>query len=156
MSFPAALGQLLCNQFLKGGNSGKLTILIFHRVLSEPDPLTGEIHQEEFDWILGVVKQFLNPLPLDAAVEKLYSGELPPRSVAITFDDGYADNYTNALPLLKKWEIPATFFIASDYLEGGIMFNDTLIETVRRAPEQLIDLTGLKEFPAFSGIVNRL
>jgi len=37
--------------------------------------------------------------------------KIPPRTIAITFDDGYKDNYTYAFPILKKYKLPATFFI---------------------------------------------
>ena len=57
---------------------------------------------------------------------------LPSRSVAVTFDDGYADNARIALPILREERVPATFFIATAYLDGGRMWNDTVIEAVRR------------------------
>jgi len=40
--------------------------------------------------------------------------KIPPRTVAITFDDGYADNYTYAFPILKKYKIPAAFFVITE------------------------------------------
>ncbi len=46
---------------------------------------------------------FLNVLPLEHAVARLAQGALPPRALCITFDDGYADNYEVALPLLKRF-----------------------------------------------------
>ncbi|MDF1530414.1 MAG: polysaccharide deacetylase family protein, partial [Sedimenticola sp.] len=53
-------------------------------------------------------------------------------SLAITFDDGYADNAMVALPILKKYKLPATFFIATGFLDNGRMWNDTVYETIRR------------------------
>ena len=65
---------------------------------------------------------------------------MPARSVAITFDDGYADNYHVALPILKKFGLHATFFVASGYLDGGRMWNDTVIESVRLVKGDTLDL----------------
>lgn len=45
------------------------------------------------------------------------SGERP--MVAVTVDDGYVDNYTHAFPVLQEFQIPATFFLATDYLDTG-------------------------------------
>jgi peptidoglycan/xylan/chitin deacetylase (PgdA/CDA1 family) len=51
-------------------------------------------------------------------VRQLMSGRLKNRCVALTFDDGYLDNYTTAKPLLEQYGVPATFFITGSYLGG--------------------------------------
>ncbi|GLC24063.1 polysaccharide deacetylase family protein [Roseisolibacter agri] len=56
-----------------------------------------------------------NVLPLSDAVERLYEGNLPPKSVAVTFDDGYYDFHAQALPVLREFDIPATNFVATFY-----------------------------------------
>lgn len=43
---------------------------------------------------------------------------IPEKSVVLTFDDGYVDNYTNAFPILKEFKMNATIFIISSYLDG--------------------------------------
>jgi peptidoglycan/xylan/chitin deacetylase (PgdA/CDA1 family) len=71
------------------------------------------------------------------------AGTLPARAVCITFDDGYADNVDVAAPLLARYGLPATFFIATGFLDGGCMWNDTLIETIRAMRRPALDLRPL-------------
>jgi len=114
------------------GEGGRLSVLIFHRVLPQPDPLfPDEVDATRFNLICGWLKAWFNVLPLDQAVARLKSGTLPERAACITFDDGYADNYHVALPILQRHGLTATFFIATGFLDGGRMWNDTIIETVR-------------------------
>lgn len=115
------------------GKNGKLSILIFHRVLPLPDPLLpDEPDIARYNQIMVWIRDWFNVLPLDEAVARLKSGTLPARAAAITFDDGYADNLLHAVPILKRHDLPATFFIATGFLNGGIMWNDRIIEAVRK------------------------
>lgn len=123
------------------GHRSRLTIFIFHRVHSQVDPLfPGEPDARRFNEILSWVVKWFHVMPLDEAVLKLGNGGLPSRAAAITFDDGYADNAMNALPILKYYAIPATFFIASSFLDGGRMWNDSVIEAVRGYRGNILDL----------------
>ncbi len=116
------------------GQRGRLSILIFHRVLPERDPLfPHEPDVTRFDEAMRWIKEWLNVLPLDEAVTRLKSGTLPARAAAITFDDGYADNLLHAVPILRRHGLPATFFISTGFVDGGRMWNDTVIEAVRAA-----------------------
>ncbi len=123
------------------GAGGRLSILIFHRVHAQPDPLfPTEVDARSFDAMLGWVGHLFNVMPLDAAVAALREGRLPARAAAITFDDGYADNHEVALPILQRHGMTATFFIATGFLDGGRMWNDTLIESLRLCSEAMLDL----------------
>ncbi len=131
------------------GQNKKLFILIYHRVLDKPDFMRpDEVNQESFSWHMRILAKYFNVISLSEALEKLETGQLPSRAVCITFDDGYADNYLSALPILKKDELTATFFIANGYLNGGIMWNDKVIEAVRRLTSKTLDLErfGLENF----------
>lgn len=126
------------------GSECRLTIFIFHRVLPQLDPIfPSEVDAFQFGKMMGWVKHWFNVLPLDSAVRRLRNASLPARAAAITFDDGYLDNLAVAMPILKHHGLTATFFIATGYLDGGRMWNDTVIESVRACPLPALDLSEL-------------
>jgi peptidoglycan/xylan/chitin deacetylase (PgdA/CDA1 family) len=127
------------------GSRARLSILIFHRVHPVPDSLyPDEPDARRFTEILNWAGNWFDVLPLPEAVERLCSGSLPDRAAAITFDDGYADNCVVALPILQQHGMHATFFVATAFMNGGRMFNDTVIEAVRRVATPKFDLTAAK------------
>jgi len=133
-----AAGAIYRAAALRYARKGTIAILIYHRVLPYPDPMLGdEVDAALFRGHLAFLKANCNVLSLTEAVERLQRDQLPPRAACITFDDGYADNYHVALPLLQEFQLPATFFVATGYLDGGLMWNDTIIESVRQAPTHL-------------------
>ena len=126
------------------GRRGRLSILIFHRVLAAPDPLFPDLPDvAEFEARMRWVRDWFNVLPLAQAIDRLGSGTIPARALAITFDDGYADNEELAAPILKRLGMTATFFVATGFLSGGSMWNDQVIEAIRGCESTSIDLTSL-------------
>ncbi len=92
-------------------------ILMYHRIAeADSDPWSLCVTPKHFAEHLEVVRQYGNPLPLPELTKKLGDRQPVHRSIVITFDDGYADNFYNAKPLLEKYDIPATVFITT----GGI------------------------------------
>ena len=129
---------------LPATRAGRLLILIYHRVRPQPDPMfPGEVDARRFDAQMALLRRHCHPIPLRAAVAGLADQSLPPRAVAVTFDDGYADNASVALPILQRHGIPATFFITAGYLDGGRMWNDSIIEAVRCTTARSLDLADL-------------
>ena len=145
VSMSSMLPALACGAMRQvaavGPLSNRLSILIYHRVLAEPDPLfPDEIDARRFDQQLRFLKSSFNLMSLRDALDGLRNNTLPPRAACLTFDDGYADNADIALPLLQKHGVHATVFVATGFLDGGRMWNDTIIELIRNAPER-IDLS---------------
>jgi peptidoglycan/xylan/chitin deacetylase (PgdA/CDA1 family) len=121
--------------------SPRLSILIYHRVLAQPDPLfPGEVDAAAFDRQLSLLKRCFRVMPLLKAVRLLEQGRLPGRAACITFDDGYADNAEVALPILQRHGLCSTFFIATGFLDGGQMWNDRVIALVRGAAGDRLNL----------------
>ena len=130
-----------CASQLRGG---RLSILIFHRVLEAADPLfPSEPDAQRFETLMRHVAGSFHVLPLADGQAALNEGRLPRGALAITFDDGYADNQRVAAPILQRLGLHATFFVASGFLNGGRMWNDTVVEALRRTVKPKVDLTNL-------------
>ena len=85
-------------------------VLLYHRVAQlDDDPWQLAVTPRHFEQQLRVLKTFFRIVPLTQLVEDAQNG-----TVAITFDDGYADNLTIAAPILERHHAPATFFIATE------------------------------------------
>lgn len=142
--------QLAAQCMAPGGRRGRLAILIYHRVVAQADPFDQDnVDSVLFERQMRALAETFNILSLREAVARLAVDSLPPRAVCVTFDDGYADNHDIALPILKRTGVHATFFIATGYLNGGRMWNDSITESLRRASAARIDLTdlGLDAYP---------
>lgn len=134
----------VAGRFVLGTRSQRLLILIYHRVHVRQDPMfPDQVDAARFDWQMDLVKRHCHPMALTEGVEALRKGELPHRAVAITFDDGYADNATVALQILKRHGLSATFFVSTGFLDGGCMWNDIVIESLRESRESFVDLSEL-------------
>jgi peptidoglycan/xylan/chitin deacetylase (PgdA/CDA1 family) len=115
----------LVNKYL---SKGKLHIFMYHQILSKFDPMRpNEPTTEQFEWQMALVKKYFTPLTLTDAVERLNSNSLPANAICITFDDGYLNNLTVAQPILAKYQIPATVYIATAFSEGENMWNDRIL-----------------------------
>ena len=122
----------------------RLSVLIFHRVTPRSDPLFPlEMHARRFDALMGQIARAFTVMTIGQAHARWRAGSLPRRALSITFDDGYADNAEVALPILRQHGLAATFFVATGYLDGGRMWNDSVIETLRACRLERIDLSAL-------------
>lgn len=141
------LGSIPANMLtslLTSGRHARLSILIYHRVLEKPDSLTGDqCDKKFFEMQISTLSKYFNILPMSEAIERLKEKNLPNKAACITFDDGYADNAENALPILQKYGVPATFFIAAGFIDSGVMWNDKVIEFVRHATGYRLDLNAV-------------
>lgn len=160
----AALARMAGSAASVAGRGGRgLLILIYHRVLAGIDPLRSRtVRAPDFAAQMDLVAACFNVLPLSEALARLATRSLPPRALSITFDDGYADNLTVAAPIMRERGIRPTVFVATDYLDGGLMFNDAITEAMRSAPDglDLVDLglgrLDLPDVPARRAAIRRL
>jgi peptidoglycan/xylan/chitin deacetylase (PgdA/CDA1 family) len=138
----------------RAAGAGRLCIVNYHRILDQPDPLlASEPTIATFRWQIALLAECFNVMPLAEAVQALNTERMPPRAVAITFDDGYRSTHDLALPILREFKLPATVFVTTGHIENeGSMWNDVILEAVRRMAPQTIDLAelGLGSYPTLT------
>jgi len=100
-----------------------LHILQYHRVNDDCDPFLGGLAVESFRAQMRYVARNFPLLSLDQVAEKNFSPQHG-YYVAVTFDDGYRDNFLCAFPILKQFSIPATIFLATSYIGAELPWYD--------------------------------
>ena len=109
------------------------SILVYHTISSPAEPLPGDIDisPERFERQLSWLSRWRQVVRLDETLCEL-SGGPHARGVAITFDDGFRDNLTVALPLLEKFRLPITLFVAAGFVgQDGYLSAEELREIAR-------------------------
>jgi peptidoglycan/xylan/chitin deacetylase (PgdA/CDA1 family) len=96
-------------------------ILFYHRISDDPDELAvgRRAFREQMDYLASASYRVVDVLQ---AVDLLASGELPPRTIGLSFDDGYLDVAEEALPLLADRGFRATVFVAPAVVDGWARF----------------------------------
>ncbi|MEL6458273.1 MAG: polysaccharide deacetylase family protein [Cyanobacteria bacterium J06621_15] len=94
-------------------------ILMYHRI-GEPglDPWSLCVTPKNFEQHLEALQKYSNPMGLRQLTQSHLHESIPQHAVAITFDDGYADNLYNAKPLLERYSIPATVFVTTGHINS--------------------------------------
>ena len=138
-----------------GGSTGRIVVLAYHRILpADRMPRFAYLEDlvttaEAFAAQMAVVARRFRVMPLPELVRGLAEGRtLPPHSVAISFDDGYADNLEYALPVLRRHHLPATIFLATGHVGGaeGLYWWDE-ISRWRRAGAREVEFEPLGRRP---------
>ena len=96
---------------------------MYHRVsFVQNDPWGLAVDPERFEEQIAYAKQHRSPMSVDEFVERLRTNTLPADAIAVTFDDGYRDNLINAKPVLTRYGIPATLFLATGFVDQDTPF----------------------------------
>ena len=90
--------------------------------MSRSTPGALAVSPSHFEEQLHVLRRVRYPVPLTDFVRRLVAGTLPAHAVALTFDDGYADNFLAGKPRLEATDVPATIFLASGYIDCPAQF----------------------------------
>jgi peptidoglycan/xylan/chitin deacetylase (PgdA/CDA1 family) len=143
-------GSGLASLYVRLGRVTGTTAFNFHCVggPETADWVDPRYHQEpsRFERQMRFLASARDVVPLRRLVEALENGtDLPPRTVVVTFDDGYLDHLTVAAPILKKYGIPATFFLPTGYVERAEnQWVDRLFSAIRRRTRHELEMDGEK------------
>jgi peptidoglycan/xylan/chitin deacetylase (PgdA/CDA1 family)/CelD/BcsL family acetyltransferase involved in cellulose biosynthesis len=115
-------------------------ILYYHRVNNEQDLFFPAISTELFEQQMRFVSQHYKVVPLSALLTHLQEGS-PEIVVAVTFDDGYRDNYQNAFPILQHYGLPATIFLTTGTVDSREpLWFEQLANALKKTTQESVDL----------------
>ena len=151
MGLPAAARQLRDKYRLSLPDEGKraqllrrtdgaLRILYYHRVNDQADPFFPAISTSLFDEQMRYVSRHYKVVSLAEALDRLQCGSRE-SVIAVTFDDGYQDNFQNAFPILQRYGIPATVFLTTGSLDSREpLWFERLANACKKTDKEFLDM----------------
>jgi len=126
---------------LRKNTQPRFIILCYHRVGIGGIPFYSELETRKFEHQMRHIRENYHLISLDALVDELQKPTDPKPAVAVTFDDGYLGTYTEAFPILRKYEIPATVYLAAECIEtGNAAWYDRLFLALQSIPSGHLEL----------------
>lgn len=129
----------------------RITVLTYHRIthatLPSFDQLRSNVSADPagFDRQMDYVARHFSVIDLDMLENAmLHDARLPPRPLLLTFDDGYLDNYENAYPILRKYQLPAVIFLMTSLIgQPGMPWWDQCAYAFHHTAQTSADLSGI-------------
>lgn len=117
----------------------RVVALMYHRVADlETDPWELAVSPAKFEEQIALLTKKFRVITVHELTKQLHNGKVTSDSICITFDDGYKDNFETARPILEKYNCPATFFIATKYVENQLPYWwDELENIILHSPKLL-------------------
>jgi peptidoglycan/xylan/chitin deacetylase (PgdA/CDA1 family) len=126
---------------LRRVSADKFAILCYHRVGTQGIPYHSSLAPESFKHQMRYLREKYRILSLSQLCEELEFPSSRGPAVVVTFDDGYRDLYTHAFPVLKKYQIPATIYLAVNSIETGeVAWYDRIFLALQVYPEKSLEI----------------
>jgi peptidoglycan/xylan/chitin deacetylase (PgdA/CDA1 family) len=141
-----ALNQLGIDKAFRRITARKARIVTYHGVVKKSPRVFNwqQIPENAFIQQMVYLKRNFRVIPLPTLLDELFRlNRIVPRSLAITFDDGYENNFSVAYPILTSLKLPATFFISTSFIGNDRvrLWYETLYDAIIGYPEKSIDLS---------------
>lgn len=116
-------------------------VLTFHRVSDDEDPFLPALRTGVFEAQMAHIAQHYRVFTVEDLLERMRSSRVPRNALAITFDDGYRDNLTEAAPILARYGLPATIFLTTGCIgTGRIPWFDQLAIALKTTAQEALSL----------------
>ncbi|MEX0729856.1 MAG: polysaccharide deacetylase family protein [Aquisalimonadaceae bacterium] len=117
--FIRAIGPLGFYAAARGLTRRHPRILMYHRFSAEPR--RGFVSRETLARQLEMIRRHFRPVSLSTLIETLRAGETPaPNTIVVTVDDGYRDFHDVAWPVLREYDVPATLFVTTGFVDDAL------------------------------------
>ncbi len=141
--------RLGVNRCVRSALRKRLLVLCYHAVVPDDHPrhpwrTRVATRAGDFRAQLALLRRLFNPISPRDLLDHLEAGTpLPPRPVLVTFDDGFRNNLTRAVPELERLEVPALFHLTTGHIGGGgLLWTQELDERIAAWPEPALPLPG--------------
>ena len=124
-------------------NRRRALILTYHNVVRKPQvPFCwSALSEKSFLEQIRFLKKYYNVIHLSSLVDMIRSGKpLEETLAAITFDDGFMNNYEIAYPILKQYNCPATIFVNTGNVDHDIVWTEKVYLMIRKTNRKVLDL----------------
>lgn len=130
---------------LRFARMDQILVLLYHRIGVPRDSFDAAVTVRHFEDQMLFLRKHFKVVSVAEALEYKGRGENPDKPLAvITFDDGYRDNWEKAYPVLRKYELPATFFITTGCVGNKELLWTSKVEAMfRRSPVEILELRSL-------------
>ncbi len=132
----------VCVALAQKHSKRSLTVLMYHRVITKPDPFFDGILLQQFDQQMRYIAEHWHPVSEQQVLDFYYDSKpLPEGAVFVTFDDGTEDTYSLALPVLEKYGIPGIVFVCQEACQfDGLLWTDELALLLKHSNLSVLDI----------------
>jgi peptidoglycan/xylan/chitin deacetylase (PgdA/CDA1 family) len=130
-------------------NRNKVAVLMYHGVTDKEINCWTQLPLEKFKRQMKFIGQYYHPISLEIGVDilKIKKAEIK-YPMIVTFDDGFKNNRTIAYPILKKYQIPATIFLTTSFVDktgpyGGLLWTDYILMLLRNSKTPEFELADI-------------
>jgi peptidoglycan/xylan/chitin deacetylase (PgdA/CDA1 family) len=134
----------------------RASVLVFHSLPADVyDPVAGMPYAKKFELVLDTIQEHFEVVPLAEVLQRLRQGRSTGGTVSITFDDGYLDWSGTVCPILRRRNLPATFFVTTSQLCGEALWSERVSRVVQKSRGDILEVPHTAFSPIAIGTIEQ-